>query len=37
MGDSSVSGRQGLFPVPECPLLAVGQTAGSWAQQGQEE
>lgn len=30
-------GKQELFPVPECPLLAVSQTAGAWAQLGQEE
>lgn len=29
-------GRQGLFLVPECPLPVGGQTAGSWAQLGQE-
>lgn len=30
-------GRQGLFLVPECPLLVIGQTAaGSWALLGQD-
>lgn len=30
-------GRQGLFLVPECPLLVVGQTAGCWVLLGQDE
>ena len=28
---AAVSGRAGAFPVPECPLLAVDQKAGSCA------